>query len=166
MSLGSPCTNRPIRSIRASRAQKITRDLTREKREKIFILFKLHCNKQLHVSECFSQLKKTYDASKEASNQQLYVRMLGSSIKLSLLSRRTSKVRQENSCVKNTKIAPNRAKTDVFTHACHVRHVIAREHPIGMKRKRSSKYSTAHGLSNDTNYIWLTSLDIILPYLY
>ena len=63
-------TNGPIRSIRASRAQKIKSDLTRKKREKIFILFKLHCNKQLHVSECSSQLKETFDASKEASNHQ------------------------------------------------------------------------------------------------
>ena len=63
-------TNGPIRSIRASHAQKTTLDLTRKKREKIFILFKLHCNKQLHVSECSSQLKETFDASKEASNHQ------------------------------------------------------------------------------------------------
>ena len=43
-------------------------------------------NKQLPFSERSSQLQITYDASKEASNQQVYVRMLGSSIKLSLLS--------------------------------------------------------------------------------
>ena len=43
-------------------------------------------NKQLRFSERSSQLKNTYDAWKEPSNQQLYVRMLGSSITLSLLS--------------------------------------------------------------------------------
>ena len=45
----------------------------------------------LFFSLCSDQLKDTYDASKEASNQQLYVCMFGSSNKLSLLSRRTSK---------------------------------------------------------------------------
>jgi len=73
-------------------------------------------NNQLFFSVCSSQLKKMYDASKKASNQQLFIRVLGSSIKLSLLSRRTSKVRQENPGVKNTKIATKRAKTAFLTH--------------------------------------------------
>ena len=67
-----------LSAIIAPRIQKITRDLTRKKTRKN-ISFYLSC-KQLHVSERFSQLKETNDASKEASNQQLYVRMLGSSV--------------------------------------------------------------------------------------
>ena len=125
-------------------------------------------SRQLLLSVCSSQLKNTYDASKEAFNQQLQVHMLGSSIKLSLLSRRTSKVQLQ--CLKPrtiaTKKSENRAKTAVLAHADHIQHVIAREQPIRIKRKRSSKYSTAHRLSNDTNYIWLTSLDTMLLYLY
>ena len=39
-------------------------------------------SKQLPVSERSSQLKNTYDASKEASNQHLQVRVSGSSISL------------------------------------------------------------------------------------
>ena len=44
-----------------------------------------------------------YDASKKASNQQLQVRMLGSSIKLSLLSETDKQsTSKENPRVKNT----------------------------------------------------------------
>ena len=84
----------------------------------------------------------------------------GSSITLSFLNRRTSKIwLREIPCVKNTvQSRQNRAKTPVLTHADQIQHVIAREQPIGIKRKRSFIYSTAHGLSNDTNYIWLTAL--------
>ena len=77
--------------------------------------------------------------------------MLGSSIQLSLLSRRTSKVQLP--CLKPrtiaTKKSKNRVKTAVLAHADHLQHVIAREQPIRIKRKRSSKYSTAHRLSNN-----------------
>ena len=74
---------------------------------------------------CSSQLKNTYDTWKEPSNQQLYVHMLGSSIKLSLLSRRTSKVQ-----LRNVQLRQKRAKTAVLTHANHIQHVIARDQPI------------------------------------
>ena len=37
-----------------------------------------------------------------------------------------------------------------LTRAVHIQHVIAREQPIGIKRERSSTYSTAHKLSNDS----------------
>ena len=57
-----------------------------------------------------------YDASKEAFNQQVFVRMLGSSIKLSLLSRRTSKVQ-----LREIQLRQNRAKPPVFMHALHIR---------------------------------------------
>ena len=98
----------------------------------------------------------------------LYVRMLGSSIKLSLLCRRTSKVQlREIPRVKNLVQKERNAIFDPFlTHAVHIQHVIALEQPIGMKQKRTLSVSTAHKLSNDTNYIWLTSLDMILPYSY
>ena len=81
----------------------------------------------------------------------------------------TSKVHHKKIHVLKTlynrdKKSENRAKTAVLAHADHIQHVIAREQPIRIKRKRSSKYSTAHRLSTDTNYIWLTSLDTILPY--
>ena len=67
---------------------------------------------------------------------------------------------QENPRVKNVvEIEQNTTFDPFLTHADHIQHVIAREQPIGIKRKRTFKYSTAHGLSNDTNYIWLTSLD-------
>ena len=49
-------------------------------------------NKQLPVSKPCTQLKVAYDATKEPSNQQLQVHMLGSSIKHSLLSRQTRKI--------------------------------------------------------------------------
>ena len=85
--------------------------------------------------------------------------MLGSSIKLSLLSRRTSKVQlTEIPRVKNLVQIERNATFDPFlTRAVHIQHVIAHQQPIGIKRKRTSKYSTAQGLSNDTNYIWLTT---------
>ena len=51
-----------------------------------------------------------YDTSKEASNQQLYVRMLGFSINLSLLSRRTSKVQLHE--IPRVKNSYNRAKIE------------------------------------------------------
>ena len=103
LSLGSPSSNGRLSAIRAPRAQKVTLDLTREKHEKIvstikrdiYFIYAALNSKQLFFSVCSIQLKETYDASKEASNQQLYVRMLGSSIKLSLLSRQTSKVRHK-----------------------------------------------------------------------
>ena len=88
--------------------------------------------------------------------------MLGSSITLSLLSKSDKQsTSQENPRVKNVVEIERNATFDPFlTHADHIQHVIAREQPIGIKRKRSSKYSTAtaHGLSNDTNYIWLAAL--------
>ena len=64
-----------------------------------------------------------YDASKKASNQQLQVRMLGSSIKLSLLSRQTSKVQlTEIPRVKNLVQIERNATFDPFlTHALHIR---------------------------------------------
>ena len=101
-----------------------------------------------------------YDASKKASNQQLQVRVLGSSIKLSLLSRRTSKVQLHKiPRVKNLVQIEQNASFDPFlTRAVHIQHVIASKQPIGIKRKRASKYSTAHGLSNDTNCVHLTYL--------
>ena len=94
--------------------------------------------------------------------------MLGSSIKLSLLSRRTSKVElREIPRVKNSyKKSENGRFDSILTRALHIRRHVTSRRPIGIKRKRSSKYSTAHGLSTGTNYIWLTSLDIILPYSY
>ena len=64
--------------------------------------------------------------------------MLGSSIKLSLLSRRTSKVQ-----LRGIQSQQNRAKTAVLTRAVHIQHVIASKQPIEIKRKRASKYSTA-----------------------
>ena len=82
-----------------------------------------------------------YDASKKASNQQLQVRMLGSSIKLSLLSRRTSKVQlTEIPRVKNV-VQSRRIerKLPFLTRARHVRHVISCERPIEIKRKMSFK---------------------------
>ena len=101
-----------------------------------------------------------YDASKKASNQQLQVRVLGSSIKLSLLSRRTSKVRLP--CLKSRTNRDKKSENGRFdpflTRADHIQHVIAREQPIGFKRKRSSKYSTAHELSIDTNYVRMAAL--------
>ena len=101
----------------------------------------LHCNNQLFFSVCSSQLKETYDASKKASNQQLFVRMLGSFIKLSLLSRRISKVQlRKIPCAWIlVQSRQNRAKTAVLAHADHIQHVIACEQPIGIKQKRSSK---------------------------
>ena len=86
--------------------------------------------------------------------------MPGSSITLSLLSGRTSKVwLREIPCVKNTyKLRRNRAKTAVLTRADHIRHVIACEQPIGIKQKRSSTCSTAHELSIDTNCVRLNAL--------
>ena len=55
----------------------------------------LHYNKQLYVSERPSQLKEMYYASKKASDQEIYIPMIGSFMKLSFLSRRTSKVRHK-----------------------------------------------------------------------
>ena len=91
-------------------------------------------------------MKVAYDAPKEPPNQQLQVRMLGSSIKLSLLSRRTSKVQlTEIPRVKNVVEIEQNATFDQFlTHAVHIQHVIAREQPIGMKQKRALSSTTAH----------------------
>ena len=61
--------------------------------------------------------------------------MLGSSIKLSFLSRRTSKVQ-----LREILSRQNRAKTAVLTHADHIQHVIACDQPIGMKRKGHYRY--------------------------
>ena len=79
--------------------------------------------------------------------------MLGSSITLSLLS----ELDKQSTAARNS-IATKRAKTAVLTRADHIQHVIAREQPIGYKRKRSSKYSTAHELSIDTNCVRLNAL--------
>ena len=83
--------------------------------------------------------------------------MLGSSIKLSLLSRRTSKVQlTEIPRVKNVVEIEQNATFDQFlTHAVHIQHVIAREQPIGMKQKRALSSTTAHRLSIDTNFFRL-----------
>ena len=79
---------------------------------------------------------------------------------------RTSKV--QLSCLKPRTNHDKKSKNGRFdpflTRAVHIQHVIAREQPIGMKQKRSFEYTTAHDLSNDTNYIWLASLDTILLY--
>ena len=80
--------------------------------------------------------------------------MLGSSITLSLLSES-----DKQSTAAPNSIATKRAKTAILTRADHIQHVIAREQPIGInKRKRSFKYSTAQGLSNDTNCVRLNAL--------
>ena len=50
-------------------------------------------------------------------------------IKLSLLVDGQAKYVTRNPRVKNTIIAPNRAKTPVLTHADHIQHVISREQP-------------------------------------
>ena len=106
---------------------------------------------------CSSQLKETYDASKKASNQQLFVRMLGSSITLSFISIRTSKVQLP--CLKprtnRDKKSENGRFDPLLTHALYVqRHVTPRQ-PIGMKRKRALSSTTAHELSFDTNFVRL-----------
>ena len=86
--------------------------------------------------------------------------MPGSSISLDLLSRRTSKVElHEIPRFKNSyKKSKNGRFDSILTCADHIQHVISREQPIGIKRKRASKYSTAHGLSNDTNYVRMAAL--------
>ena len=80
--------------------------------------------------------------------------MLCSSILLSLLSRRTSKV--EIPRVKNSyKTSENGRFDPLLTHALYVqRHVTPRQ-PIGMKRKRALSSTTAHELSFDTNFVRL-----------
>ena len=85
--------------------------------------------------------------------------MLGSSIKLSLLSRWTSKIwLREILCVKNTvQLQQNRAKTAVLTHADHIQHVIFCEQLIGMKRNKTLSLFPAHELSNDTDFVCLQS---------
>ena len=87
--------------------------------------------------------------------------MLGSSIKLSLLSRRTSRVQ-----LREIQSRQNRAKTAVLTHVDHIQNVIARDQPIGMKRKRALLLSPAQEVFIRTQFACLTSLDIILPYSY
>ena len=79
--------------------------------------------------------------------------MLGSSITLSLLSESD----KQSTAARNS-IATKRAKKAVLTRADHIQHVIAREQPIGIKRKRASKYSTAHELYIDTIFVRLTAL--------
>ena len=73
---------------------------------------------------------------------------------------RTSKVQlRKIPRVKNlVQIERNATFYPFLTHADHIQHVRAREQPIEIKRKRSSKYSTAHGLSNDTNCVHLAYL--------
>ena len=84
-------------------------------------------------------MKDLYDASKEAHNQQLQVRVLGSSIKLSLLSRRTSKVLLP--CLKprtnRDKKSENGRFDSILTRADHIQHVIACEQPIGILSERA-----------------------------
>jgi hypothetical protein len=67
-----------------------------------------------------------YDTSKEASNQQLFVRMLGSSIKLSLISKSDKQsTSKENPRVKNLVQIERNAIFDPFlTHAVHIQHVM------------------------------------------
>ena len=86
--------------------------------------------------------------------------MPGSSISLNLLSRRTSKVElREIPRVKNSYKKSENGRFDPFlTRAVHIQHVIAREQPIGIKRKRALLSSTAHGLSIDINYVRLLAL--------
>ena len=73
---------------------------------------------------------------------------------------RTSKVQlTEIPRVKTLVQIERNATFDPFlTRAVHIQHVIASKQPIGIKRKRASKYSTAHGLSIDINYVCLTAL--------
>ena len=60
-------------------------------------------SKQLPFSKHFSQFKNTYDASKEASNQQLQVGVPSVSIKLNFISNTDKQsTSQESSRVKNT----------------------------------------------------------------
>ena len=94
--------------------------------------------------------------------------MLGSSISLSLLSGRTSKVwlREIPRVKKTVQSRRNRAKTAVLTRAVHIQHVIARGQPIAMKRKRALSISPAHEDFTHTRFECLTSLDTILPYSY
>ena len=76
-----------------------------------------------------AQLEITYDTSKEPSNQQLQVRVPGSSNNLSLLSRWTSKVQlPENPRAKNTcKIERKQPFRLNLTHALNIRrHVTSR----------------------------------------
>ena len=89
-----------------------------------------------------------------------YVRMLGSSFKLSLLSRRTSKVQLHKiPRVKNLVQIEQNASFDPFlTRAVHIQHVIARKQPIEMKQKRALLSTTAHRLSVDTIFVRLTAL--------
>ena len=77
-----------------------------------------------------------------------------------MLSRRTSKVElREIPRVKNSYKKSENGHFDPFlTRAVHMQQVIAREQPIGIKRKRASKYSTAHELSIDTNYVQMAAL--------
>ena len=73
---------------------------------------------------------------------------------------RTSKVQlTEIPRVKTLVQIERNATFDPFlTRAVHIQHVIASKQPIGIKRKRASKYSTAHGLSIDTIFVRLTAL--------
>ena len=86
--------------------------------------------------------------------------MLGSSFDLSLLSRRTSKVElREIPRVKNSYKKSENGRFDPFlTRADPIQPVIAREQPIGIKRKRALSSSPAHGLSIDTIFVRLTAL--------
>ena len=73
-------------------------------------------SRQLLLSVCSCQLKKMYDSSKKASNEQEYVlRMLGSSIKLSLLSNmdKQSTTPKIPRVIKNiVKLGQNKAKIE------------------------------------------------------
>ena len=86
--------------------------------------------------------------------------MLGSSIKLSLLSRRTSKVQLP--CLKSrtnrNKKSKNGRVDPLLTHALYVQRHVTPRSLIGMKRKRVLSLSTAHRLSIDTIFVRLTAL--------
>ena len=86
--------------------------------------------------------------------------MLGSSIKLSLLSRRTSKVQlTEIPRVKNLVQIERNATFDPFLkHALHIRRHVTPRSTIEMKRKRALSLSTVHRLSIDTIFVQLTAL--------
>ena len=86
--------------------------------------------------------------------------MSGSSIKLSFLCNTDKQSTADgNSSVKTLVQIERNATFDPFlTRAVHIQHVIASKQPIGIKRKRASKYSTAHELSIDTNYVRIAAL--------
>ena len=118
----------------------------------IIVACSVKTDRQIHATITVLELKnKRYKTTQNAWNDWFGInRQYRQSLSHSLLPiNQLPKIPRVKNLVQ---IEQNTTFGSFLTHAVHIQHVVAREQPIGMKRKRSFKYFTAHGLSTGTTY--------------